>query len=49
MANRLKKKIDEKPAQKEDTDFKPFKSEKEEKVDLKQLARDERTWTRLPK
>ncbi len=44
MANRLKKKIDEKPAQKEDTDFKPFKSEKEEKVDLKQLARDERTW-----
>lgn len=44
MANRLKKKIDEKPAQKEDADFKPFKSEKEEKVDLKQLARDERTW-----
>ncbi|MBK6938463.1 MAG: DNA translocase FtsK [Chitinophagaceae bacterium] len=44
MANRLKKKTDEKPAKKEDADLRPFKSEKEEKVDLKQLARDERTW-----
>lgn len=44
MANRLKKKTDGKTAQQEDTDFKPFKSEKEEKVDLKQIASDERTW-----
>lgn len=44
MANRLKKKTDGKTAQQEETDFKPFKSEKEEKVDLKQIASDERTW-----
>ncbi len=45
MANKLKKKVknspDKKPAK---SDVKPFRPEKEEKMDLKAIARDERTW-----
>jgi len=45
MANRQKKKIgkssDKKPA---NSDVKPFRPEKEEKLDFKAIASDERTW-----
>jgi DNA segregation ATPase FtsK/SpoIIIE, S-DNA-T family len=45
MANKLKKKPaknpEKKPAQ---SDLKPFKSEKDAQIDLKAIARDERTW-----
>lgn len=46
MANKLRKKTKEKEAEKKDPapDLKDFKKEKEETVDLKALARDERTW-----
>lgn len=45
MASKLKKKVknspDKKPA---NSDVKPFRTEKEEKMDFKAIARDERTW-----
>lgn len=46
MANKLRKKTKEKETEKKDPapDLKDFKKEKEETVDLKALARDERTW-----
>ncbi|HEY6063150.1 MAG TPA: DNA translocase FtsK 4TM domain-containing protein, partial [Chitinophagaceae bacterium] len=45
MATRLKKKRKNSPEKKPaKSDVKPFRSEKGEKVDLKSLARDERTW-----
>ncbi|HRF20167.1 MAG TPA: DNA translocase FtsK 4TM domain-containing protein, partial [Chitinophagaceae bacterium] len=43
MAEKQKKK--KSPAKKpEGSDVKPFRAEKEESIDLKALARDERTW-----
>lgn len=45
MANKQKKTSGKKPkAEPRKADAKSFKPEKEEKIDLKQLARDERTW-----
>lgn len=45
MANKLKKKVKSTPAKKPaNSDVKPFRPEKEEKLDLKAIARDERTW-----
>ena len=45
MANKLKKKTKATPSKKPATpDMKAFKAEKEEAVDWKSLARDERTW-----
>ncbi len=45
MANKQKKTSGKKPkAEPRKADTKSFKPEKEEKIDLKQLARDERTW-----
>lgn len=45
MANKLKKKTKATPAKKPASpDMKAFKAEKEEAVDWKSLARDERTW-----
>src|SRR5664279_732523 len=45
MATKLKKKKKNSPEKKPaKSDLKPFRAEKEEKVDLKSLARDERTW-----
>ena len=45
MANKLKKKVKSTPAKKPaNSDVKPFRPEKDEKLDLKAIARDERTW-----
>ena len=45
MANKLKKKEKSTPAKKPaNSDVKPFRPEKDEKLDLKAIARDERTW-----
>ena len=50
MATKLKKKIKNSPEKKpaksapKDSGVKAFKAEKEEKIDWKALARDERTW-----
>ena len=48
MANKLKKstkpKVEEKAVKKEKPSPGKLKTEKEEKVDLKKLAKDERTW-----
>ncbi len=45
MANKLKKKVKNTPAKKPaNSDVKPFRPEKEEKLDMKAIARDERTW-----
>ncbi len=45
MATKLKKKRKNSPEKKPaKSDLKPFRAEKGEKVDLKSLARDERTW-----
>lgn len=45
MATKLKRKKKNSPEKKPaKSDLKPFRAEKEEKVDLKSIARDERTW-----
>jgi DNA segregation ATPase FtsK/SpoIIIE, S-DNA-T family len=45
MANKLKKKEKNNPEKKPlKSDVKPFRAEKDEKIDIKALARDERTW-----
>lgn len=46
MANKLRKKTKEKEVEKKEPapDLKEFRKEKEESVDLKTLAKDERTW-----
>lgn len=45
MANKLKKKVKNTPAKKPaNSDLKPFRPEKDEKLDLKAIAGDERTW-----
>ena len=45
MANKQKKTTGKKPkTDPKKADAKPFKQEKEEKIDWKKLARDERTW-----
>lgn len=45
MANKLKKKTKKSPEKKTAApDVTPFRAEKEEKIDLKAIARDERTW-----
>jgi S-DNA-T family DNA segregation ATPase FtsK/SpoIIIE len=45
MANKLKKKTNKSPEKKPAvSDITPFRAEKEEKIDLKAIARDERTW-----
>src|SRR5215471_1159514 len=44
MANKLKKSSKKKPADKPTKAATDLKPEKEEKIDLKKLARDERTW-----
>lgn len=45
MANKLKKKTRKSTEQKAAaSDMTPFRAEKEEKIDLKAIARDERTW-----
>ncbi len=45
MANKLKKKANKDPEKKPaPSDVKPFQKEKEEKIDLKAIANDERTW-----
>lgn len=45
MANKLKKKTNKSPEKKPaPSDVVPFRAEKEEKIDLKGIARDERTW-----
>ncbi len=45
MANKLKKKVKNSPEKKPaKSDVKPFRPEKEESIDLKALAKDERTW-----
>ncbi len=44
MANKLKKKVKDTPEKKPaNSDVKPFRPEKEEKLDIKAIARDERT------
>jgi DNA segregation ATPase FtsK/SpoIIIE, S-DNA-T family len=45
MANKLKKKANKSPEKKPaKSDLTPFRPENEEKIDLKAIARDERTW-----
>ena len=45
MANKLKKKTNKSPEKKPaPSDVVPFRAEKEEKIDLKGIASDERTW-----
>jgi len=44
MANKLKKNSKKNPADKPTKAATDLKPEKEEKIDLKKLARDERTW-----
>ena len=45
MANKLKKNANKSPEKKPaKSDVTPFRAEKEEKIDLKAIARDERTW-----
>jgi S-DNA-T family DNA segregation ATPase FtsK/SpoIIIE len=45
MATRQKKKTKNNPEKKPaKSDLKPFRAEKEEKIDLRSIARDERTW-----
>lgn len=45
MANKLKKNTKKSPEKKPaKSDVTPFRAEKEEKIDLKSIARDERTW-----
>ncbi len=45
MANKLKKNTKKSPEKKPaKSDVTPFRAEKEEKIDLKAIARDERTW-----
>ncbi|MCX6316720.1 MAG: DNA translocase FtsK [Bacteroidetes bacterium] len=45
MANKLKKKTNKSPEKKPAaSELTPFRTEKEEKIDIKAIARDERTW-----